>query len=68
MIRQKSECCPQCGCEDVSKTKNRGLIEIGPLTFEDQEESIPVDIWACSKCQRRFVMLDTDDEQDKAKT
>lgn len=61
MKENVSECCPYCGCGNVIKTENSGLIEIGPFEMEEQEESIPVDIWICPECQRRFVMLDTDE-------
>ncbi|MBC8463796.1 MAG: hypothetical protein H8D61_02340 [Deltaproteobacteria bacterium] len=64
MKDEVSECCPYCGCGKVVKTENRGLIEIQPFEIEEQEESIPVDIWICPECQRRFVMLDPEDDEE----
>ncbi len=61
MTDKLTECCPYCGCGEVVKTEHRGLIEIQPFEIEEQEESIPVDIWICPECQRRFVMLDSGD-------
>lgn len=57
MKKQTPESCPYCKGEEVAKAKNKGLIEISPLEFEEEEE-YPMDIWTCSECQRRFVVLD----------
>lgn len=57
MDKKDSICCPYCSCDEVSKSKDKGLIEISGLEFSEEEE-YPVDVWVCSKCQRRFVMLD----------
>ena len=57
MKKQEPVCCPYCTCDDVGKVKDKGLIEIGPLEF-DQDEDSPMDIWMCSECNRRFIILD----------
>jgi ribosomal protein L37AE/L43A len=62
-IEQTPVCCPYCTCKTVSRVKETGMIEIGPLGF-DQEESMPVDIWTCGKCQRRFIVLDDNPKED----
>ena len=65
MLRETPRCCPYCSCKMVSKTKEQGMIEVSPLEFlqDESEEEFPVDIWVCSKCKRRFVILDeTGDE------
>jgi hypothetical protein len=50
-------------CRDVSKTRDRGFIEVGPLELEQDDEEFPVDIWICSKCSRRFVMLEDSEKE-----
>ena len=62
MVEQTPECCPYCKCTDIYKTKKKGLIEIGPVDF-DEEEEFPVDIWICPECQRRFVVLDSIEDE-----
>ena len=62
MKKEAPVCCPYCSCKDISKSKDKGLIEIGPLEFS-QEEEYPVDIWVCSECLRRFVILDDSNEK-----
>ena len=56
MKKQEPVCCPYCTCEDVCQVKDKGLIEVGPLEF-GQDEDTPLDIWMCSKCNRRFIIL-----------
>ena len=50
-------CCPYCKCTDVSNVKDKGLIEVGPHEFA-QEEEHAMDIYICPECQRRFMVLD----------
>ena len=57
MEKQIPECCPYCTCEQVSKIKDKGLMEIGALDISE-EEDYPLDVWICSECQRRFIILD----------
>jgi len=49
----------------VSQSKEVGLIEIGASEFDQNEEEIPVDIWTCSECQRRFFVTGTEDDDLK---
>ena len=63
MKKETPMCCPYCTCSDVSKIKDKGFIEIGPLEL-DQEEDYPLDVWVCSKCQRRFIILEEDQDQE----
>jgi hypothetical protein len=32
-------------------------MEIDALDFSEEEE-YPLDVWVCSECQRRFIILD----------
>jgi len=65
MQNQTPTCCPYCQCTGVSQSKEVGLIEIGASEFDQNEEEIPVDIWTCSECQRRFFVTDTKDDDLK---
>jgi hypothetical protein len=49
----------------VSQSKEVGLIEIGASEFDQIEEDIPVDIWTCSECQRRFFVTGTEEDDPK---
>ena len=62
MDKETPTCCPYCSCTNISKTKDKGMIEIGPLEFS-QDEEYPVDIWVCSECRRRFVILDDSEDE-----
>ena len=56
MKKQEPIRCPYCTCDDVCRAKDKNLIEIGPLEF-DQDEDSPMDIWMCAECNRRFIIL-----------
>jgi hypothetical protein len=67
MQKQTPRCCPYCTCPTVSKTKEQGMMEVGALEFlqDESEEDYPVDIWVCSECKRRFVILDDPPEESE---
>ena len=60
MTEATPRCCPYCSCPAVSKTKEEGLMEIGGMEL-DEDEDLPVDIWVCDQCNRRFVILDEEE-------
>ena len=65
MHNQTPTCCPYCQCTEVLQSKEVGLIEIGASEFDQIEEDIPVDIWTCSECQRRFFVTGIEEDDPK---
>ena len=41
----------------LSNDNRQVRFKSGPLDF-DEEEDYPLDVWVCSECQRRFIILD----------
>jgi hypothetical protein len=40
------------------------LIEIDASDSEQSWEEMPIDIWTCSECQRRFFVMGSHEDED----
>ncbi len=64
MYKPDPICCPYCQCTDITHSKDIELIEIGEPDFEQSWEEMPIDIWTCSECQRRFFVMGSHEDED----
>lgn len=55
---------PMYGYYTLKGSKDVELIEIGASDFEQSWEEMPIDIWTCSECQRRFFVMGSHEDED----